>query len=111
MRPGTLRHRIAIDAPARVQGPSGEVVDGWSTLAMVWGSIEPSRAPESERADQVLGDMDTLVRIRWSPKVSGISPAWRLRHQTTIYDIKSVANVRQANREFELMCKSGRNRG
>jgi SPP1 family predicted phage head-tail adaptor len=111
VRPGQLRHRIAVDVPARTQSASGEIVNGWTTLTTVWGGIEPARASEAVVANQQLGDLDTKIVIRWSERVADISSAWRLRHQTTVYDIKSVANVRQENRTLEIMCKSGRNRG
>lgn len=113
MKIGPLRQRVRLERPVTTQGDSGADSVTWVTVATVWASVEPSTIRQRERlaANQVLADMDTLIRVRWVPVISAINATWRAVHNETIYNIIGVANVQARNRELELQCKSGMNDG
>lgn len=111
MRPGLLRHRINVDEMVSSRDSSGGVREGWVTRATVWGSIEPLRGREALTAAQLLADMDTRIILRWAPIISGITEKWRLRYQSIVYNIISIANVDMRNEKLEIYCRSGKNVG
>jgi head-tail adaptor len=51
--------------------------------------------------------MDTRVRCRYSALTAVMTPKHRLVHQGSVFNIVSVAHVKLAQREVEVMCKSG----
>lgn len=111
MRAGLLRHRVTLERNESTQGPDGGEINAWVPVATVAASIEPIGGREAMRANQVIADTETRIRIRWSSQVAGINATWRAVHGDTIYNIKRVANIKTANREIELMCESGLNNG
>jgi SPP1 family predicted phage head-tail adaptor len=111
MRPGKLNRRLFIQTPEADRNEVGEEVITWTTLGAVWASIEPLRGNEALKNNQILAEMDTRIRLRWSESVKDINAKWRLTSQGVIYNIVSIANITTANREFEIMAKSGINHG
>jgi SPP1 family predicted phage head-tail adaptor len=112
MNAGDLRHRIAVQAKTSTQDASGDPVDSWATLATIWGKVEPVRGREATYAgDQVLGEMDTRVTVRYSPASAQITQGHRLEHQGSIFNVVSVAHVRLGKQTIEILCKSGVNDG
>ena len=109
---GQKRHRLAVQEPVRVRDPTtGELVATWATVATVWASIEPIRGRELLQNEQILDDMDTRIRIRWSPLADTFTMAHRAVHQGTVFNFVSLAHVRLEQREIEIMAKSGVNDG
>ncbi len=111
MRAGSLRHRVTIEQAVATQSASGAETVAWVEYGTVWASLEPLRGREGLVADQPLAEIDTKITIRWSPFLSQIVAKWRIRHQETIYDIKSPIPVNFAQRQIELLCRSGINNG
>lgn len=111
MNAGKLRHRIVLDEPiVTPDDAGGEIVD-WRPFYRVWASVEPLKGREQLLSEQILAEMDTRIRIRWSPSVDAITAQWRARHQNVIYNFKSVARVDYGRREIEIMAASGTNDG
>jgi SPP1 family predicted phage head-tail adaptor len=111
VRAGKLNRRVTIQRPVPDRNEVGEDIITWETLGVVWASIEPIKGREALIANQLLAEMDTRIRIRWSESVQDISEKWRLVHQGLIYNIVSIANINLGNKELEIMCKSGVNNG
>ncbi len=108
---GRLKRRISVDEAHMTQSSSGAPIVSWITRGTTWGSIEPLRGREATQANQILGTMDTRIMMRIAPQIAALNPKWRLRSGGIIYDIISVADVEMAGRVFEVMCKSGTNKG
>jgi SPP1 family predicted phage head-tail adaptor len=112
MNAGQLRHRVSVDVAVETQDESGDPVVAWTELGTLWGSVQPIRGREATYAgDQTLGEMDTRIRLRYSPLSAAITQAHRLRHQGTIFNVVSAAHVDLAQREVEILCLSGINDG
>lgn len=112
MRAGQLHHRVAFDAPVDSQDEAGGVTTGWSvTPIVVWGAVEPLTGRELLLAGELASSMDTRIRVRWSPALAAMTPKWRAREGGRTYDVVSVADVRTAHREIEIMARSGLNNG
>lgn len=111
MRAGKLRHRVAVEERVDVQDDTGGVVSQWRTRAVVWASVEPLSGREQLTAAQPLAINSTRIRLRWVPRIADLDPKWRLRFGSTLYNLISVMNVEERNREFECLCSSGSNEG
>lgn len=107
-RAGWLRHRVVIEERGSVaRNAVGEEIVTWSEVVTLWAGIEPTagreyRAPDSEQAE-----MTTRIRCRYYP---GITPVMRARWTDAnddehMYDILSVARVREAQRDMILVCR------
>lgn len=112
MRAGPLKRRAVFEAPMQVFDATGGVAISWVPRAEVFASIEPIGGREAIFGNQPLGEMDTRIRVRWTPALAAVSSSWRIRHGTIIYSIvRPPAEIRLGRREIELMCSSGVNAG
>ncbi|HMU15816.1 MAG TPA: phage head closure protein [Thauera aminoaromatica] len=107
---GRLRHRIRLQRRVESQGPTGEVTWSWTDVAEVWASIEPIAGREYFAAAQVQSEVTTRIRLRHRPDLTAKlrvvfvsepgSPG--LVH---VYDVLSVINWQERDREVHLMCR------
>ena len=102
MRIGKLRRRITIERVTETQDTDGAVLETWSTYATVQASIEPISGREYFAAQSTQADVTHRIRIRY---LSGIVPKMRVSYNSRIFDILSVINVGERNRELQLMCR------
>lgn len=109
MRAGSLRHRITIQQPVVSPNTIGEPLKSWATLAIVWASVEPIRGKEVLQAEQILADMDTRIRMRWSQVVDSMTARCRIVHKGKIYNVKQISHLALRHREIEVMANSGLN--
>lgn len=106
-----MRHRLTVQEPVETQNETGEYDITWTTVGTVWGAIEPMKGRERLQADQIGAEMDTRIRIRWSPLTETMNAKYRLVHQGVNYNIVSLAEYKFARDEIEVMAVSGRNNG
>ena len=112
MNVGQLDKRLTIQAPALVQDQTtGEMVNTWSTIAVVWSSIDPLRGRERLLGEQVVGETDTRIKIRWSELANRLTSAHRGVYQGAVYNFTNIAQINLGKREVEIMAKSGVNDG
>jgi SPP1 family predicted phage head-tail adaptor len=111
MNAGKLNRRIAVDEQIVTQADSGELSVTFEPFATVWGSIEPLLGREALINSVNVAQMDTRIRLRWTPQLDAMTTEWRLRYKGLIYDIVSIAHVMTGRRELEVLCKSGTNQG
>lgn len=103
MQAGALRHRLTLETPNTTADSFGEETEApYTTLATVWGSIEPLSGNERLRMQQVQAEVTHRVRIRYR---SGVTPELRVKFGTRYFNILSVTNWEERNRELEIMCK------
>lgn len=102
MRPGQLRHRVTIQAKTITRGTDGSVIESWADTATVWAAVEPLTGREYWAAQQINAERTVKFRIRYR---SGITPQMRISYSSRTFDIKSVINVEEQNRELLLMCE------
>jgi SPP1 family predicted phage head-tail adaptor len=93
---GTLDRRITLLRAGIVQNEGGDDVEGYEPLATVWASVRPSPGTERLQSAQNAASAPTVFRIRWSQKVSGLSPVDRVEYPVgsgRTFDIKSVVEM------------------
>lgn len=110
MRSGRLRHRIDIEEPADTRNTAGELTPGWATWAPnVPAAFEKPTAMEFLAAQQLRAAASQNIRIRYR---QGVLPTMRVRHGTTIYEIKGITPDEKTGRhELVLNVTTGVNAG
>lgn len=102
MRAGTLRHRVEIQALTVTEDDIGNQIYEWQTIATVCASIEPLKGREYWAAAQIQAETTVKVTIRY---LAGITPSCRVVFKDRVFDIQSIINVEERNRELVLMCR------
>jgi len=102
MNPGKMNQRIEIWSVTRSRGAQGGWEETWALYKTRWASVQLTKAQEKFKGGQIQNPVDALFRIRY---VSGITEEMRIRHDGNHYEILSVINPEEANRELEIAGK------
>lgn len=101
MQLGKLRHKIVIQQPTETRNISGYPSVAWSTYKTVWASIMPMQGRETTIADQTGGDITHEVHLHYE---SGYTPKMRVKWGSRYFEIRSVINLEERDREVVLKC-------
>lgn len=101
MQAGRLRHQISIQIKTTVSDGMGGFTATWGDETTVWAEIDPPKGREFFASGQTQSEITTRIRIRY---LSGVTPAKRVRFKSRYFDINSVVNPDERNRELILMC-------
>jgi SPP1 family predicted phage head-tail adaptor len=102
MRAGQLRHKVVIQENVPSRDGYGAEVESWDEYATVWAAIEPIRGREFWESQQINAEVTARITIRY---LAGVTPKMRILHGTRIFEILSVINPEERNRELQLMVK------
>lgn len=102
MQSGWLRHRITIQSKSVSQDSYGEPDETWSTYVNAWASVEPLRGREF--MDGMAQGQEVTHRIRMRQR-DGVTPEMRVSFDSRVFQIESVINVLEKDREMILMCQ------
>ena len=98
-----MRHQVLIESPNETRGANGEVLSStWATFATVKAEVIPMQGRESYLANQPLAENVVQIRTRY---ISGITPKMRVSYDSRYFDIESVINVEEKNREIKLLTR------
>ncbi len=111
MRAGRLRHRVTIQQPTEAGAAAGNVTKTWSTYKETWAEIEPLSGREFFEGAALDREITARIRMRY---LSGLTADMRIvrggvesngdpKTGADVWDIQSVINVDQRNRELEVM--------
>ena len=102
MRAGRLRHRVTIQNYTESQNTFGETTKTWADYATIWAAIEPVKGREFWESQQVNAEITTKITMRY---LAGVKPKMRVLDDNRIFEIDSVINVDERNRELQLLVK------
>ncbi len=103
MRSGRLRHQLKLQQQSTTNN-GGQLEQTWTTFAERRGSIEPLNGREYMQRSGEQAEVTTRIRLRYDSVVAVIAPKDRILHGTVTYDVQSVIDPRERNRELVLMC-------
>lgn len=110
MRGGRLRHLVTLQR--RVDTTvDGSTTTAWPNIGKVWGAVEPVRGREALNGGGVLAEMDTRIVLRYDSVSSQLTARDRILWDGVYYNIYSIAELRTAGRELEVLARSGVNDG
>ena len=87
--PGRLRHPLALQQATATPDGAGGFAESWTTVATVFGRIEPLRADSFSRADQIMEEVTHRITIRHRANVSAgmrFSAGGRVFEIVTVHD-------------------------
>lgn len=104
MRAGHLDQRVTVE---RLSGGVDELgqplPDTWVPLFTRWAAVEPLQGREYLAAQAALSEVTGKIKMRYRP---GVTAADRIVHNTTVYGIQAVIDVRSEHRELVLMVRA-----
>ena len=100
---GGEKKRITIQQPADTQDAYGAPVPAWSTVTTVWAQVEPLRGSEYLISKQTGAKIDTRFVIRYRVDIY-LTPKMKVVYDGNDYNIESIININEANKELHLMC-------
>jgi SPP1 family predicted phage head-tail adaptor len=103
MQAGRLRHRVTVQRATDAIDQYGDQTPTWTSLGTVWASVEPLNGREYFAAAQMQSEVSTRIVIR---PISGVTltPKDRVKFGSRYFDIQSVINRDERNRELQLLC-------
>lgn len=102
MNPGRLRHKIDIQIQS-INNTYGSQSETWTVfLSQISASIDPISGKEYFSSNTINPEVTHKIRIRYR---TGINPKMRVKFGTRYFDIQSVINFEERNKDLLLMAK------
>ena len=113
LRIGTLRHRLAIQQRSSAQDSMGGQVTTWTTLATVWGDIQPLTGNKLITAQAMHARVTHQVVMRYRPLLADPKTvaALRLVYKGRYFSVLASINEGERNRSITLLTAEGMNDG
>lgn len=102
MRAGQLRKRVAIQSYTATQDAYGAETKTWTTQRTVWAGVEPLTGREYLEARATTQTVTHRFRMRRQPDFD-VTPTMRLSYDGRTFDIESVLNIGERDREIVVM--------
>ena len=94
---GSLRHRVTIQRPAKVQDAYGSLVNGWNDVATVWAAVRASSAREFVESRNYQNEITGTITIRYR---NDIDAKCRIIWRDKIYNIEGMLEDPDSNLEY-----------
>jgi SPP1 family predicted phage head-tail adaptor len=106
---GKLRHRVTFQKNSGLKDATGSRKPIWDDVCTINAEINPLSAREVLASKAVMSDASVKIIIRYR---SDITSAMRIKYKDTIYSIVGEPiNPNMRNRELQIMCSVGLNKG
>lgn len=99
---GTLNKRITIQHKTKVADGIGGHVDTWVDYATVFAAIWDATGNELNAAGSTSLIITHKIRIRYR---SAVKAGYRIKYGTRFFNIISIVNPNESNRQLDLLCK------
>lgn len=93
-----MNRKIIIQTSTRDQNAIGEG-HTWSTFATVWASVKPLSGTERFDNEREHAEARVQFNIR---HLNGIMPHMRISYDSRLFDIQSIMNWHEGNKEIEI---------
>ena len=105
VRAGDLRNRVTIQTVSESTTATdyGTRTKTWSDSFPAWAEIMPQTGREFYRAQQVVGDVTHLLRIRFRPDVT-FTPDNRITFGNRVLNIVSILELDERHRDWMVTC-------
>jgi SPP1 family predicted phage head-tail adaptor len=99
---GDLRHLLTLESETLSDDGAGGFAPAWTSVASMWGSVEPVGADESNAADRTLATVTHRIGIRHR---AGVLPKQRFVHAGRIFRIEGVRDPEGRMRTLVCDCR------
>jgi SPP1 family predicted phage head-tail adaptor len=97
---GKLRKRVQYQESTDTVDDNGQLLRAWNTVYTCWGEIRALTGREAMTATQLKGTVLHTVTIRYQGSMP--TPLGRLLYGARIFNITSVLNPDERNRQVDL---------
>ena len=106
--PGKRNKVVVIQNKTGTIDDYGGTVYTWTTFATVWAFVRPLRGRDLVAAQAAQNVTEVVFNIRY---VAGLLSSMRIVYDGKNYDITALINIEEANREIDIMVKTGLSEG
>ncbi len=97
---GRLNHKVVIEQRTETKNTLGEDETTWSTYKWTWAQVSPLSGKEYLANNELQSVVTGRVSMRY---LSGVTVDMRINWDNRIFDIISIINTEERNRELILM--------
>jgi SPP1 family predicted phage head-tail adaptor len=98
-----LRHKIIIQSPSSSVDSRGQISGTWSDSATRFAQVRKMSGTEATASHQLYASATWKIVIRWESDLV-ISTDYRIKYGSLVLMIGSISNVKERNREYEILC-------
>lgn len=95
-----MRHFVTLRTYTKSRDAYGAEVETWDDFASTWASVEPLLGREYLASKQISAEVSHKIRMRY---MDGVVPTMRVAWGAREFEIVSVMNVEERNREIVIM--------
>ena len=99
-----LKHKVIIQTYTDSIDASGGPTGAWSNFLTRYASVVPLNGNEFFTAQTLMVDINVRIRLRYDSLAATITSKHRVLWGSRTYDVTTVINPKEANREIVLMC-------
>jgi len=104
MRAGALQYLIEIQQQIEANNEFGEPIVTWQKMANRYASIRPIRGTERYISLEKHAEVTHEIEIRYLAD-SRFSPKCRIKFRDRIFDIISILNIGERNKQVKILAK------
>ena len=93
-------HLLTVEQDTPGSELNGESVENWREVRDVMGTVSPLTGREHQQAEQMQSNVTHRITTRY---FTGADSRMRLRRGSRVFNVQSVVNVEERNRELEWM--------
>lgn len=101
---GRYNTKVVIEKPTDSVGDIGDSQLTWDSYCDRWAAIDATNGREYQQAMTIIADLAAIVRLRYDTLTRDITPRMRIKRGSRIWNIASVTNNGEQNREMVLYC-------
>lgn len=101
MSAGRRDKKVTIQRLGTARDDAGQILDTWTDQHTVWASITPVAGREYFNASGERAEVTHKIGIVYGPTVA---PRDRIVYGSRVFDVKSVINTKERNRDLQIMC-------
>lgn len=102
MRAGRLRYVVDVQEPVELADEHGQPVVSWVSMGKRWAGIEPVSQREFESGEEEHAHATHRIVMRQDRQTRQVRPNDRVVHESRLYDIVGVAQVRGKRADLHL---------
>lgn len=100
MLSGRLNHKVVIEQRVETKNTLGEDITTWTEYKTTWAKVSPLSGKEYLSNNEFQSVITGRVSMRY---LSGVTVDMRINWDNRIFNIKSIINTDERNRELILM--------
>lgn len=99
---GKYRHPITIQKQSETKNEYGERVTVWTDFTLSRASMNPISGKQYLNSEAIKSEISHQIHLRYIPN---LDPTMRVKFGDRYFQIITIINFQEMNKELQLMCK------